>query len=267
MRPDYVQALHNYLTWVNDSQQKLRNVFADTELADGLLSRAYWPICSFDGSVATLSRLIGEELIFQAGQPGVQGDDATHSRLGDAVSRLRRLSHLADNRPGKICVTDTNSLMHYQLFNQFDWCGRLGVEQVRLVIPVAVVAEIDNKKYARRTEFWDRARDLLALIDSYADGSPDGYAQVRGGVTVEILADEEGHERFPDPDQEILDRCELLHQVTDETVTLVTGDSAARINARTSSIEVFKLTRDDMLPRYRPELSASTTEGEHASTG
>jgi hypothetical protein len=93
-------------------------------------------------------------MIFQAGQPGVQGNDATHSRLGEAVSQLRKLSYLADNSPGKICVTDTNSLMHYQPFNQFDWCGRLGVTQVRLVIPVAVVAEIDNKKYARRTEFW-----------------------------------------------------------------------------------------------------------------
>ena len=140
-----------------------------------------------------------------------------------------------------------------------DWPDRLRVAQVRLIIPMAVVTEIDNKKYARRTEFWDRARDLLALIDSYADKSADGYTAVRAGVTVEIMADEPGHARLPDTDQEIIDRCDLLHAVTGETVTLITGDSGARISARVAGMSVFKLSRDDMLPRYRPEL---TVEGD-----
>ena len=76
-------------------------------------------------------------------------------------------------------MPDTNALMHYTRFDQFDWRTRLKVPQVRLIIPVAVVSEIDNKKYARRAEFWDRARDLLGLIDLYAESSPDGFAVVR----------------------------------------------------------------------------------------
>jgi PIN domain len=252
-RPEYGQALKAYLNWVNSAQAMLRSVFASAELSDALMSRAYWHICNFHGPVTTFSRLIGEELVYQAGHPGITGDP-TRSQLGQAVAQLRALSYLAD-RPGKICVPDTNVMMHYKRFDEFDWSSRLGVPLVRLVIPVTVVAEIDNKKYARRSEFWDRARDLLALIDSYADGSPDGYAAVRQGVTVEILPDEEGHLRLPDIEQEIRDRCELLHQVTNKPVTLVTGDSAARINARMAGVEVFMLTRDDLLPRYRPELA------------
>jgi hypothetical protein len=40
-------------------------------------------------------------------------------------------------------------MMHYKRFDEFDRSGRLGVPLVRLVIPVTLVAEIDNKKYAR----------------------------------------------------------------------------------------------------------------------
>ena len=48
----------------------------------------------------------------------------------------------------------------------------------------------------------------------------------------------------------------------DRPVTLVTGDSGARINARVSGMKVLKLARDDLLPRYRPELAeaAKSTE-------
>ena len=252
-RPDYAQARDQYLNWVNLAQAMLGSVFADTDLSSGLMSRAYWHICNFDGDVRVLSRLIFEELVYQTGHPGVT-DDPTHSQFREATKRLRNLASLAD-RAGTICVPDTNVLMHYTRFDQFDWRARLKVPQVRLIIPVAVVSEIDNKKYARRAEFWDRARDLLGLIDSYAESSPDGFAVVREGVTVEIFADEEGHVRLPDTDQEILDRCELLRQIADRPVTLVTGDSGARINARVSGVEVLKLARDDLLPRYRPELA------------
>ncbi len=259
-RPDYAQARDQYLNWVNLAQAMLGNVFADTDLSSGLMSRAYWHICNFDGHVHVLSRLIFEELVYQTGHPGVT-DDPTHSQFREATKRLRNLASLAD-RAGTICVPDTNALMHYTRFDQFDWRTRPKVPRVRLIIPVAVVTEIDNKKYARRAEFWDRARDLLGLIDSYAESSSDGFAVVREGVTVEILPDEEGHVRLPDTDQEILDRCELLRQIADRPVTLVTGDSGARINARVSGVEVLKLARDDLLPRYRPELAeaAKSTE-------
>lgn len=259
-RPDYAQARDQYLNWVNLAQAMLGSVFADTDLSSGLMSRAYWHICNFDGDVRVLSRLIFEELVYQTGHPGIT-DDPTHSQFREATKRLQNLANLAD-RAGTICVPDTNALMHYTRFDQFDWRTRLKVPQVRLIISVAVVTEIDNKKYARRAEFWDRARDLLGLIDSYAESSPDGFAVVREGVTVEILADEEGHVRLPDTDQEILDRCELLRQIADRPVMLVTGDSGARINARVSGVEVLKLARDDLLPRYRPELAeaAKSTE-------
>jgi hypothetical protein len=55
-RPDYAQARDQYLNWVNLAQAMLGSVFADADLSSGLMSRAYWHICNFDGDVHVLSR-------------------------------------------------------------------------------------------------------------------------------------------------------------------------------------------------------------------
>jgi len=256
-----------YLNWVSTTQQHLRTIFSDTELEDSLLGRGYWHICATTVPPLTiterlLSRLIGEELVFQVGHPGIQGDGG---RLSEVAARLRALTRLA-SRPGRICVPDTNALLHYTRFDQLLWAERMQAGLVRLVIPLAVVEELDGKKYARRGEFQQRAREMLTLIDRYVTTSPpDGYSEVRKSVTVEVLPDEPGHLHMSSTDQEILERCEFLHQVTGNPATLITGDTGMRINARGRGIDVFKLSDDDLLPRYKqqeadPVVSAKDAE-------
>lgn len=124
-----------YLNWVNTTQQHLRTIFADTDLEDSLLGRGYWHICglSSQSSEKLLNRLIGEELVFQVGYPGIYGDSG--GRIGEVAARLRGMLRLAD-RPGRICVPDTNALLHYTRFDQLSWAERMQVPQVRLVIPL-----------------------------------------------------------------------------------------------------------------------------------
>jgi rRNA-processing protein FCF1 len=241
-----------YLNWVNTTQVSVRMVFADTEAEDTLLARGYWHICqmSSQSDEKLLNRLIGEELDFQVGHPGIQGDPG--GRLGAVITRLRSWIGPAARR-GHICVLDTNALLHYTRFDQLPWSARLSREFVRLVIPLVVVDELDAKKYARREEFQQRARELLTLVDGYVTASPPaGYSAIGAGVTVEVLPDELGHIRMVTADQEILERCEFMQQVTGQPVTLITGDSGMRINAQARGIDVFKLTADDLLPRHKP---------------
>jgi rRNA-processing protein FCF1 len=241
-----------YLNWVADTEAMLQEVFTDAGIEDPILGRGYWHICSippFDH--ALMNRLVREELRFQCGFPAIPGDAG--GRLGEVRARLQALARLGD-RPGRICVPDTNALLHYTRFDQLPWAERLRVEIARLVIPIVVVDELDAKKYARREEFQQRARELLTLIDRYVTASPpDGYSRTGPKVTVEVLPDEAGHHRAASNDQEILDRCELLQQATGNPVTLITGDSGMRISAQSRSIEVFKLSEDDLLPRHRQE--------------
>lgn len=241
--------LNQYLTWVNAPQVQFRAVFADTELEDLVLSRGYWHLATatIPSYPRELGRLIDDELIFQAGYPGVPGDRG--GRLGEVASRLRTLRRIA-GRVGEICVPDTNALMHYTRFDRLDWRARLKMDTVRLVIPLAVVDELDGKKYARRDEFQQRAGELLTLIDRYETSAPDAYVELREGVTFEVLPDEEGHVRALGTDQEILARCEFLHQVTGLGARLITGDSGARINARARGIDVYKLPVEELLPRF-----------------
>lgn len=137
---------------------------------------------------------------------------------------------------------------------------------VRLVIPIAVVNELDDKKYARREEFQQRARELLTLIDKHVTTSPpDGYSSMSQNVTVEVLPDEVGHLRAASNDQEILDRCDLLRQATGNPATLITGDSGMRTSAQARGIEVFKLSESDLLPRHRPQSDRQRAQREPRS--
>lgn len=263
--PELRVKLNGYLTWVYGAQIRLRSIFADSELEDSLLARAYWHVAmSSIPPSPDLGRLVDEELIFQAGSPGVPGDQG--GRIGEAADRLRALRRLAD-RPGRICVPDTNALLHYTRFDQLPWPERTGQPVVRVVVPLAVIDELDSKKYARREEFQQRARELLTLIDRYETAAPDAYTQLRMGVTFEVLSDEPGHFREASTDQEILGRCEFLAQVTGSPVTLVTGDSGVRINARARGIDVIKLGEQDLLPRLRtPEQVGAAPSAAEAIT-
>jgi rRNA-processing protein FCF1 len=249
--------LNAYLNWVYSAQTRLRLLFSDTELEDSLLARAYWHVSmSTVPPSRELGRLVDEELVFQAGHPGIAGDTG---RLGEAADRLRQWRRLAE-RGGMICVPDTNVLLHYTRFDQLPWRERVGQPAVRLIIPLAIIDELDNKKYARREEFQQRAREMLALIDRYETAAPDAYVSLQEGVTFEILPDEPGHFRAARTDQEILERCEFLTQVTGTPAILVTGDSGVRINARARGIEVIKLGEDDLLPRFRSSQQPATAE-------
>jgi hypothetical protein len=152
-------------------------------------------------------------------------------------------------RHGRIYVLDTNVLMHYPRFDRFRWNERLQGELIRLIIPLAVIDELDAQKYVERDEIRQRARELLAIIDNLVTESPaDGYTELTDGVTIEVLPDEAGHRRMPSIDQEILDRCAALSELTAHPITLVTGDTGMRIKALARGVSVLKLASEDILP-------------------
>jgi hypothetical protein len=72
-------------------------------------------------------------------------------------------------------------------------------------------------------------------------------------VTIEVLPDEAGHLRAASNDREILDRCDLLRQVTGNPATLIAGDSGMRTSAQSCGIDVFKLSGSDLRQRHRPQ--------------
>jgi hypothetical protein len=252
---DIERKFRAYLKWVDDAQTTLRRVFSDNDLESALLGRGYWHICGAELRVHPWGRLINEELVAQVGNVGMEPPEG---HIGSALVHLRLLGRLAQGG-GPIYVTDTNALLHYTRFDQLEWRQRTGAECVRLVIPLVVVDELDAKKYARRVEFRSRAREILTVMDRLLDLAPGESAQIQPGVTFEVLSDEAGHVRAPAVDQEILERCAFLAQVTGQPVHLITGDSGMRLNAKSQGLTVLRLGAADLLPRYTEELDVDTT--------
>ncbi|XVV12615.1 PIN domain-containing protein [Actinoplanes sp. CA-131856] len=225
------QLLSHYVSWVRESEIQLRQVFADTEVVDKLFTPRHWHL---------RANGVAEDLAIG---PGVFHDefDAQRRMLQEVVDNLSGFLELAD-RPGKVCVLDTNTIMHWRPFNEVTWPQEIGVKQVRLMIPLLVLDELDEKTYSGNKQLAGRAEKRLILLDQHLEAAVKGASAVREGVTVEILRDPADHRRNPDADYEILNRAEFVQQVCDDAVRVVSGDRGMRVRGMSRDILVQPLS-------------------------
>jgi hypothetical protein len=129
---------------------------------------------------------------------------------------------------GTYVVPDTSFFCQSEvLFDKADYHGILDVtwtQPIRLLIPIAVVAELDDLKEVR-TAVRHRALVSLAVLDRVIRGSPQDphtlrppelrpvsgeYSAPTGDLTVEVLFDPPGHARLPIVDDEIIARAQAV---------------------------------------------------------
>jgi PIN domain len=219
-----------YLIWTESAERELRNLFSKPEAPPWLHSPRYAQVRELQSRSVRAAAFLGTEI------------DAQAAWLDNLIQQLCKLVALAD-RPGQIVVPDTNVLLHYQQFDQIDWCRLIGSEAVRLIILVQVVEELDEKKYAGRQDLRRRAGKILKALDKFLDQPTADPIEVRAGVTLEILSelpDGPGSQDY-DQDGRILAACQTLQQATSGSVTLVTGDRAMRVRARAHGLAVYQI--------------------------
>jgi len=166
--------------------------------------------------------------------------------------------------PGVVTVLDTNVLLHYQPPEQVEWAkvtGVTGVDPVRLVLPLRVIEELDEKKYTARPDIRDRARRLLSDLWGRLAGTAGGPVLLRENVTIEVPVDEGDRARPLDADQEVLDTCEQLRNVG-QRVILVTGDTGLSLRAIAARLTVVR-----MPDTYLRGLPLSSTRFQLGSVG
>jgi hypothetical protein len=213
-----------YLTWVEETEIKLAYLTHGSTVIEQLHTARYWEIRRLVPSDARPVPLIDGERRAQR--------DALQGMLENLEMHVNR----ARSAPGHITVLDTNSLLHYQLPDSIKWPEIVGQEQVRLVIPLRVIEELDAKKWGDGSEkLRDRARALLPKIDALI-GLMGAPAPLADGVTIEVPVEHiSGQPRFKpeDADEEILFTCRELWQLSAQPggVTLITSDIAMRIRA------------------------------------
>jgi hypothetical protein len=225
---DNADLRNGYLKWVEGLEMHLATLTHDVAVITMLQSDRYWRIRELDGGTPRPFPLVQAEINLQK---------ATLERfLDDLEQRVQRLS----DAPGCLVVLDTNVLLHYVPPAQIPWPDVMGVAEVRLIVPLRVIEELDAKKYAQRSDLAGRARALLPQLEAALEsgGAPGA---LRDGVTIEVPLDTGPRERPADADTEILNTCKEIQGLTGRPVALVTADTAMRIRAEAYGLRVERL--------------------------
>ncbi|MBU2662648.1 hypothetical protein KOI35_03935 [Actinoplanes bogorensis] len=168
--------------------------------------------------------------------------------------------------PARLLVFDTVVYMeHPQKLEELDFWGLTGEinRGIHLVVPIAVIDELDNlKNRGHEAKKW-RAAYSLAVLDRVISGKKknvagavyghvlraatrstgDGPALERGPVTIDLLLDPPDHVRLPNTDDEIVDRAVNVQALAGKPVTLVSYDTGMIMRARNAGLDVIKLVQ------------------------
>jgi hypothetical protein len=227
-------AKDKYLTWVETGERQLRDLFPDDAIADALLTSRH------------------ERIDRDYSYPPPRGLNI--ALRGEIHKQTRRLARLIEQvkRPGLIVILDCNVYMHCRMFTEIDWRQELGQDEVRIVLPVAVIRELDKIKYFERGSRQDRARKVVKALDRFLPTlETDGIAILRTKTTLEILIDEPGHQRLQDADNEIIERAVLLKQATGRPVVMVSDDRGMRVQAHARGYQSGQFPSTYCSPRSR----------------
>ncbi len=238
-----------YVAWVNEIERILRHYFADPDL-DKLHTARYWQICQIGAAFPRLGKTVEAEGSWQA-----ERLDAIARDLDDTRTRLT--GHPA----AAIAVLDTNVFLHCHPLDQIDDWSFASDLPVRLVIPLRVIEELDDKKLDRNGNKADRARGRVRWLRDRLVPTNGQATQIRPGVSIEALVPPGRRELQPHADTEILESCELLETFTQKRVTIVTADLGMQLRGVVYQgiSNGFKVVQ--VPDKYRLNLPSSTDEG------
>lgn len=226
-----------FLVWVHDVEVAFSYLFVGGRL-EALHTERFWHIHAMTSETARPFELISDEVDAQVGRL-----EALRTALETEGRRLA----IGD---ATIAVPDTNTLLHYRLFDEVPWPAVVGAKNVRLAIPLRVVDELDAKKYARRTDLASRAGTILAHLEQRVGTTMDAPAPLRDGVTVEVARVSDLDEPYYHPldaDTEIIDTCDALAVFSGKPVRLLSGDYGMRLRATIRGVSATEMPPELLL--------------------
>ncbi|WP_234384847.1 PIN domain-containing protein [Streptomyces sp. MMG1121] len=139
-------------------------------------------------------------------------------------------------------------------------------DPIRLLLPIAVVDELDSLKDSGKHRARWCASHTLGLLDGALNGCTFGVLRDaslwRGEVNVEIVLDQPGHVRLPITDDEIIDRAVAIQALAGREVWLLTCDTGQHTRGRAAGLKVTKVPAKD--PGQEPDWDAQDKPGNGA---
>jgi len=251
--PDHGLRLTHYLEWANDATQLLAPQISSADIDRLVLTRRHAQILANVDvfGAAHMARLtnnfVSTELRERADQ------------LQAAVNTLRYAISRRINATQHVVFDTSMYCKHPDKLELIDFRALTGVYEgtVNLIVPMAVIDELDKLKESSNKDIRWRAGYSLAVIDRlFPERKPFAILQEadlsevkEGGlpkpeVTVEILFDPPEHARLPIADDEIIDRALALEPLAGAPVKLFTYDTGQSLRARNAGLAAQKLKKD-----------------------
>jgi rRNA-processing protein FCF1 len=259
---DQGQRLFAYLEWANEAASQLASVLRAETVRQLVLTERYRMLSTVG---PTLIGGITEQRRVLNGLINAEVEERVRL-LGEAISGLEaRALRWAD--PEMFVVADTNFFMQHQmLFDEIDFHGLLsdspeyadGKNSIRLLVPLAVIDELDSQKRRNEPDKRKRARQVLAVLDGlFTDPesptvlTPHDAAEGASPVTIEVLFDPPNHVRLARTDDEIIERMVAEQPIAGRPFTLITYDTGLSMRARKAGLKVIKLVEPELPAKPR----------------
>jgi hypothetical protein len=232
------ELLEAYMRWAEAAGGSLAYALEPEDVTRLVFTPDYWVLRQMAGDEARIHGQIYSELQRRAGD------------LFTIAGELQdELEHWATE--GTVAVVDTNMLVQTtHLFDEIPWESELNAMLVHLVIPMAVIRQLDNLKRTGRDEVRTQAREALKKIRMLvstpglrADRGPEN--QFSKQPTIEVLAEPLGTPRLPTEDENIIATVSRIHRLVPKgSILLVTWDSNMAFMAAGEGVLVREISRE-----------------------
>jgi len=247
--------IRSYMEWVTNAVRHLAYQVSAADVDRLVLTRGYDRLLSamsLSGADISTQRVLNGMLSLEL--------DQRAQALEEAVIALQAQIR-AWSRTGVFVVPDTSFYIeHGHKLQDADFRPVLQIwhDPVHILVPIAVVDELDGLKKSKDNHIRWRAGHTLAVLDRVLGSLPrparlraedfsvlDTGGRPSGEVTIEIIFDPPGHVRLPIADDEIISRILTIEPLAGRQVTLVTYDTGQAARGRAAGLLVRKLDEPD----------------------
>ncbi len=232
-RPE-IQGVEDYLRWTETAERMLNNVLPPDLVSDLVHTPRYWALRAATGAETRLTPLLLEEVA------------ARKRELDGLAAELEAERQRWSGGQVLLVVPDTNMFLQKDApFANIDWPSALQSEtDVRIVLPIVVIHELDRLKRQGNNTTQLMARNALKWLSSTLPMTPKGppvkISEQVPATTIEAYVTA-GLSRPADADGVIIEVTDWLQAVSGRPTKLVTRDLGMRLRASARGIEAVQL--------------------------